>query len=272
MVLTFQKILAGCVAGQPEAWRAFLGETTPIAFELFGVYLPWSAEARRDFWREALRALSANSFERLRAFPHQAEREFLVELRAFLLERAQPLLGSEQNFLPGPAPTTQSLTRLLQGLPLLHQEIIFLKLAGYSDATLEDLLRVSPGVAQAGLERLRGEYGGALGRSEDRCPWPAAWLAVIGEARAARQQDCPPLRLMIRVLDGQTSWYEKDPVEQHRTGCLSCLEQWTSLLEVMGWMKRAKGWSDSQLNDVVSVIDLQKGNRQRVPLLKKVFG
>ncbi len=87
-LMTFHKILPGCEEGNPEAWRAFLSNYTPTALQLFGVYSSWAPEARWDCWRDALQALSANEGATLRGFSHQSEREFLVDLRAFLQDRA----------------------------------------------------------------------------------------------------------------------------------------------------------------------------------------
>ncbi len=270
-LLTFQKILPACEEEQAEAWRAFLSQYSPVAFELLDMYVPWTSAQRDAFWRDALLALSAEDYKRLRAFPHQAEREFLVELRAFLFERAQPLLDASKDSARVPGPTREKIAALLEGAPLLHQEIMFLKLAGYSDRTLEQLLRTSPSVGAAGLERLKAEYGAVLEGTEDRCPWPAAWLEMTRSAREARKPDCPVLRQMIRALDGQISWYEKDPLEQHRARCLSCLEHWTALLEVVGWAKRAHPWRDQQVNVFLSALPLNRAGKVKMPFLKRLF-
>lgn len=270
-ILTFQRILPACEEGREEGWRAYLSRYTPIVFELLGLYTPWTAERRSAFWRDALRELGAEDFKRLREFPHQAEREFLVDLRAFLLDRVLPALEATGDFTAAPSPTAERVAALLEGAPLLHQEIMFLKLAGYSDATIEQLLRALPRVGQAGLERLKPDYAVALAGEEDRCLWPAGWLALTAAARAARKQDCPPLRQLIRVLDGQITWYEKEPVEQHRAQCLSCLEHWTSLLEVVGWAKRARPLPAPQLDAFLAAIPLKDTGKRKKPFFKRLF-
>ncbi len=270
-LLTFQRILPACEEGRVEAWQAFLGQYSPVAFELLKVYAPWTSERRGAFWRDALLALSAEDYRRLRAFPHQAEREFLVEVRTFLFERAHPLLEVEKDSQGASAPTAEKIAALLEGAPLLHQEIMFLKLAGYSDRTLEQLLRISPTVGKAGLERLRAEYGAVLERTEDQCSWPAAWLGITRAAREARKPDCPALRQLIRVLDGQISWYEKEPIEQHRAHCLSCLEHWTALLEVVGWAKRAQPLRDPQVDALLSALPLNEAVKEKKPFFKRLF-
>ncbi len=241
-LLTFHKILPGCEEGNPEAWRAFLADYTPMALQFFGVYSPWAPDAQLDCWRDALRALSANGCATLKAFSHQSEREFLVGFRAFLQERAATRLDAAQDAADPPALTVETLGALLSGLPLVHREIAFLTLAGYTRATLEKILRLTPAVAGDGLTRLRASYARVLDRSEDRCLWPSAWISLCAAVRADEQKDCTPLRQLIRILDGQASWYDKTPAEEHRAKCLHCLELWTSLVEVVAWDRARQPW------------------------------
>jgi hypothetical protein len=234
-MIIFHNILPGCEEGNVDTWRAFLGNYTPGALQLFTVYSPWPPDVRLNYWREALGVLSGNDCAAIKGFSHQSEREFLVDLRAFLQDFALTKLDPSQDAASPVAPTTETLTALLSGLPLLHQEIAFLALAGYSQATIEKTLRTTPVVAQQGFERLRASYSAVLDRQDDHCLWPSAWLAICKSARAAAKEDCTPLRQLIRILDGQASWYDKSPVETHRVGCLHCLELWTSLVEVRAW-------------------------------------
>ncbi len=271
-LITFHKILAGCERGSREAWRDFLSDYTPIVHQLINVYLPLSQEARAEFWRGALRDLTSNNCEGLRAFEHQAEREFLFGLRAFLLERCSAKLDLSQDTTAAPRPTPETVTALLKGLPLIHQEILFLKMAGYSNASLENILRITPAVAQLGLERLRADYTAFLERAEDRCLWPAAWAEVTGSARAAKKEDCEPLRQFLRIQDGHISWYDKDPVEEHLSGCLHCLERWTALREVTHWRREAKPYPPAEVDGLLSGLPFQAERKPRKSFLQRMFG
>src|ERR1019366_9355710 len=141
-LMTLYKILPGCEEGNPEAWRAFLANYTPTALQFFAIYSPWEPDARLGAWREALGALSANECAALKGLSHQSEREFLVGLRTFLQDWIAPKLDPALDAANPPAPTLPTLGELLAGLPLLHQEISFLALAGYSQPTLEKILRI----------------------------------------------------------------------------------------------------------------------------------
>ena len=242
-----------------------------MALQFFGIYSPWAPDARLDGWRDALRALSTDQCAALRSFSHQSEREFLVELRAFVQNWIQPQVESSQDAVDPPAPTAQTLRALLTGLPLLHQEIAFLTMAGYSPKTLEEILRITPTVAGDGLGRLRSNYARMLERSEDRCLWPVAWLSICKEARADNKKDCAPLRLLIRILDGQATWYDKTPAEEHRTQCLHCLELWTSLLEVVAWNRTRQPWHEDQVENLM-VDTPAKPRKARNSFVSRLFG
>lgn len=270
-LLIFHNILPGCQEGDPEAWRAFLENYTPAALQAFSIYTPWSAEARCNGWREALGALSADGFAALKAFSHQSEREFLVGLRAFLQDWATAKLVPSQDAAHPAAPEVETIRTLLADLPLVHQEIAFLTLAGYSQPTIEAILRITPGVAKEGLGRLQTNYAEVLQRNEDRCLWPHAWIGICKTARAAGQNGCPSLRQLIRILDGQASWYDKTPAETHRAKCLHCLELWTALLEVVAWDRSRQPWTAEKIEPFLAVIPLAQRKRKR-SLFGRVLG
>src|SRR6185295_5907850 len=104
----------------------------------------------------------------------------------------------------------ESIGKLLDGLPLLHQEMLFLKLAGYTDPSIERMLRMAPRVAQAAFARLESDYAAALKNESDRCLWPRPWLAMLRAARPLKQESCPPLHQFLRSHDGQITWYDKE--------------------------------------------------------------
>jgi hypothetical protein len=270
-LMTFHRILPGCEDGDLDAWKAFLGSYTPTALKLFAVYTPWAPEEQWSYWRDALQALSASRSSVLRSFSHHSEREFLVELRAFLLDQVESRLGPSHDSADPPAPSMESLGVLLDGLPVIHQEVIFLTLAGYSLYTIEIMLRITPSVAQEGLERLRDAYASTLERHEDRCLWPVAWIGISKVARVAETTDCTPLRQLIRILDGQASWYDKAPAEVHRARCRHCLEGWTALLEVVAWDRARPALPAEKLEPLLAVIPV-KQEKRKTSFLYRMIG
>lgn len=111
----FHRIRNQCEQGSREAWQAFLSYYTPVVFKLLEIYWPSGPERHKELWQEVLRAIGANSFERLRALSRQAELEFLVDLRAFVFERAAAQPGARSESGEAAGPTREAVHALLEG-------------------------------------------------------------------------------------------------------------------------------------------------------------
>src|SRR2546428_1256285 len=175
-LFTFHKIVAGCEEGSREAWEAFLADYTPIVFQLSDVYFGFSPQKQNDFWRDALVQLSTSNFETLKRFEHQAEREFLTDLRDFLLEQGAEKLDPALDSTETPRPTPEAVLGLLKGLPLLDRKSCSLNCAGTRTQRLKKFSSLLPRWRRSGwggFEReicrsLPGAVEGAAGPP----PWP----------------------------------------------------------------------------------------------------
>lgn len=268
-MLTFHKIIAGCEAGEPDAWRAFLQDYTPIVSEWARVYLPGlpSDDVR---WKDTLAAITASSFTALHELDHQSEREFLVGLRVFYLGRSASALEPAADAQGSPA--AGALAEMLKGVPLVHQEVLFLKLAGYSNATLEKMFRLTPSVAKSSLSRLEAKWPAALNNPSGHGLYPAAWLKLLREVWEAETSACPPLRLFVRIQDGQVGWGEKDPAETHVAACLHCLDRWTALREITYWRREAKPAPADRVEALLAGLPVHESDKKTKPLVKRLFG
>jgi hypothetical protein len=278
----FHKVREQCEQADADAWHAFLTMYGPLALHLLAMYAP-DPPAAGGAWKETLRKLAENNFERFRGTARQTEREFLADVRALLLDTLSPgdasggVNGGDATNAAGPEgalsakPNPENLAKLLEGLPLLHQEMIFFKLAGYGDASIEKMLRVAPRVAEKSFERLSPDFAAAAKIEKDRCLWPVEWLGVLRQARGAKKENCSELHQILRIHDGQVSWYEKEPVEKHASGCLYCLERWTGLHELGYWRKAAPAVSPDQVDEWLGVLGL-RAPRAKKSFLQRVFG
>lgn len=277
VLYTFHKVRERCEQPNAEAWRAFLNFYSPLGLHLLGIYAPDPAEARR-VWEKTLRALAENNFERFRGASRQTEREFLADVRALLLDTVTgEAPGGTADAAEAVAPETagerlldpEKLGKLLEGLPLLHQEMLFFRLGGYTDATIEEMLRFAPGVAEKAFARLGPDLSAAQNLEKDRCLWPADWLDILRHARGGKKENCPQLHQFLRVQDGQVSWYDKEPVEKHVSGCLYCLERWTALREVGHWRRAAPAVPPEQIEEFLRVLPV--GPEPKKSLLRRIF-
>jgi len=282
VLYTFHKVREQCEQANADAWRAFLSMYSPLAAHLLAMYAP-DPSAVQSVWRKTLQRLAENNFERFRGTARQTEREFLADVRALLLETlsqpvaptsasdAAPARATEPDGANNAKLTPESLARLLEGLPLLHQEMVFFKLAGYSENSIEKMLRVATRVAEKSFERLSPDHAAAAKIEKDRCPWPTEWLGILQQARAAKKENCAELHQILRIHDGQVSWYDKEPVEKHASGCLYCLERWTALREVGYWRKAAPAVTAAQIEEGLRALGLG-APKGRKSFLQRMFG
>lgn len=267
---TFHTIIAGCEEGEPAAWLGFLSDYSPAMVQLARIYLG-SREEAPALWRAVAVALCAEDFKRLRTFEHQSEREFLAGLRSFLFEQGLSKIEAAPQPIDIPQPTAELVARLVKDLPLLHQEILFFKLAGYSDRTLEQILRITPSVAVKSLDRLQEGLRVLLAKDSDRCLCPAAWLKLQRDLQAAKTEACPGLRRFIRIQDGQVGWAEKEPPERHLASCLHCLGAWTSLREIKYWRSAAPPLPPAEVDQLLSALPIRQESKKAKSFFKGMF-
>ena len=264
-LLTFYTIISGCERGERQAWQAFLENYTPVARRLLHLFTS-SDDRETELWRRALARLSAEQFRQLRTLEHRSEREFLFDLRWVLLEEARLEPGEDDPDSAPPPSTLESLSALVAGHPLVHQEAILLKLAGYSNSTLERLLLIRPSVSERALEPLRANYSQLLARKDDRCAWPATWIQLVYAARAAKTEACPGVRQFIRIQEGELGWYEKEPAEKHLIECRHCLADWTALRETKFWRVEAPAAPAEEIDALFSFLPVSRQDRRRKSL------
>jgi hypothetical protein len=252
---------------------AFITAYTPVIFRILDIYTPaWGPERRGQIWQDCLRALGAGNFQRLRTFDQQSEREFMVGLRTFVLETGWRQVDGATDCSQAPEPTPGTVKGLMKGLPLLHQLVLLLKLAGYSDGTLQRILRVSPAVAKSGLERLEENYALVLKREQDASLFPVAWMNLLRHAWQGKTDACPSLRRFVRILDGQTDWNVKESAEKHVEECLHCLEAWTALREIIHWQREVTPLPAEKVGPFLSALPTRSGVERRKTLLGRLFG
>ena len=236
-IRNFHRIMAGCREGDFSAWEGLVAAYTPLAGRIIRHYLTPDREAAEAFWSQVLQALAAEKAADLERLASQSEREFWVDLREYIFRKGKEILPAA-----GPEAGDSSLTadlvrEVLQELPLLQRELVFLRLAGYSDRTLERLLRINPAVASGGMEKLARRIPGVLAPEGDQMSRPAAWNQLWVEIQGMRRENCLPVRTFARCFDGQISWSDKESMERHLAECLYCFERYLAMKEIMYYLR-----------------------------------
>ena len=272
---TFHRLRQECEQGAPAAWKAFLEFYSPLFLHLLSLYVPDDTKAA-SIWSDSLAALSLNNFESFRATARQSEREFLVDIRAVVINAAREQRAKETSETQAVPLNVERVTKILEGLPLAHQEILWFKLAGYADANIERMMRTTPQIASGALGRLEPEFTAAVAPASEGCRWPREWLALLTEAQKAKKEDCPPLHQLLRIQDGQVSWYDKEPMEKRVASCLHCLETWTALREVGYWRRAAPAPPAERLEEWLRALpvdaDAVASTPKKKSFLRRVLG
>lgn len=269
VLFTFHKIREQGEQRSADAWRAFLDFYSPAFLRLLEINAALPPQDASAAFKRMLVELTADGLARFRATSRESEREFLGDIRALLLDVALASTAPGDGQAAGGF-EAEKISQLLADLPLLHKEMLFFKLAGYTDATIERLLRISPRVAEKAFQRLAAEYGVALRAERDVCPWAGQWLGFLKKARALKTDSCVPAHQCVRIHDGQVSWYDKEPVEKHVSGCLRCLEAWTGLREVGYWRRAAEQLPGSQIDQYLETIPIERPSAKRKSLFARL--
>ena len=270
-MLTFHKMIRGCREGDAEAWGSLVAYTTPVLTRIAKAYTSDSGRVAVS-WQGVLHGLAGHDFTALKEVEAQSDREFFSFLRASILE--QLAAGAKGFSFPDgldPAAALEDLSGLMREFPLVHQNMVFLHLTGYSDPDIELILRISPAVAQKSVERLNTTFLPDLRHSMETTHWQAVWLRMNRLMRANKTSDCVPIRQLIRILDGQFGWYEKEPIEGHLGGCMHCLEAYVGLHEINHWMQKGTPLTVGQVEALLRGLPVRAKSQGRFSFLKRAF-
>src|SRR5258707_15636695 len=71
-------------------------------------------------------------------------------------------------------------------------------------------------------------------------------LALGHEAAPAGGKDCLPVKAFLDILDGRTTWRNRELMEQHVTGCWYCVDHYSRMVEVVDLGRACKPLSDAE--------------------------
>ena len=289
---TFHRVREQCEQANADAWRAFLSLYSPLGLHLLGMYAPDRAAAARfgrKVWEETLRRLAENNFERFRGTARQSEREFLARRASAAARdargsgrggrrkrrhcghaRRRRCAGRVGRAQPGSI--RKGSRRFSKGCRCCIRRCFSSSWPVTATAPSRRCCAWRRAWPKNRSQRLSPDFAAALSAQKDRCLWPSEWLAILRQARAAKKETCPELHQILRVHDGQVSWYDKEPVEKHVSGCLYCLERWTALREVGYWRRMAPAVSPEQIEEWLRVLPVRAEEKKKKSLLRRVLG
>jgi hypothetical protein len=115
----------------------------------------------------------------------------------------------------------------------------------YSPAQAGPMLRVSPET----VEKVRDRAAELIRGKVDS--WRRTLLAENGpalgrEAAAGAGEDCLPTKAFLDVVDGRTTWRDRETMERHLGACWHCVDHFCRMLEVVHLLRGSQPLSAAE--------------------------
>ena len=233
MIYTSYEMVRDCRADKPEGWSYFISNYVPVIRKLLAHYA--KPDRRLEHVLAALRKPDSSLFESLEPVP---ERWFVAELRQKVLEETAP-----------PAPEVpidlETVASALEPLTLVEKQVTWLETMRYSHAATGTMMRM----AQPTVEKIRARAAELIRGKSDA--WRSTLLVDNGvalgrEAAAAAGKECLPARAFLDVLDGRTTWPEREQMERHVNQCWHCIDHFCRMVEVVDLLRGLQPLTDEE--------------------------
>src|SRR5579872_3772060 len=222
MVYTCYEMIQDCRADRPEGWRYLVSNYVPVIRKLLAHYEPAGAPAVLEKVLCALRNPESSLFQSLQPAP---ERWFIAEVR-------QKVLAELPDRRPDIEIGLDTVSEAFEPLTLLEKQVAWIETMGYDDSATGAMLRMSPQtvgkIRDRAAEMLRGKV------DSWRRTLPAENGRILGRAAAAATtKDCLPVKEFLDVLDGRSTWRDRESLEQHVRSCWHCIDHFARMAEVI---------------------------------------
>jgi hypothetical protein len=215
----------------------FIVHYVPPVRQALAHYAPRRAQDAALLNQILLRIRQPESFLFQSAEPPE-ERWFVAQLRQLMVaELAAAPAGISLDL--------ETLTAALGPLTMTEKQAAWFETMGYSPAQTGPMLRVSPEtvekVRQRAAELIRGQVDS----------WRRTLLAENGpalgrEAATATGKDCLPTKAFLDVVDGRTTWRNRETMDRHLLGCWHCVDHFCRMLEVVHLLRGSQPLSESE--------------------------
>jgi len=257
MVYTCFEMVRDCRADLPQGWRYFASNYVPPIQKILSQY-PNGSKIAIDQVLLSLRRPDSKLFQSIDPSP---ERWFLAQLR-------QAVLG-QLNVSPPEIPLDlETVSEALAPLTLVEKQAAWFETMGYDAATTGEMMRISPQT----VEKVRARASELIRGKVDA--WRRTLLAENGialgrEAAAAGANDCLPLKVFLDILDGRTTWRNREVTEEQANRCWHCLDHFARTIEVIWLTRSCRPLSDSEAAPYWKILGVESEKR---PVWKRVFG
>ncbi len=253
-VYTCYEMIDDCRRGRPPGWTHLVTNFVPAFARLLEHYRPGATG--NDFWARFLAALRDDPNSPLASVQAVSEREFVFEMRDFLLAFAgvEPA-GGEVDW-----PAFQE---ALAPLTAVEKQVVWLETMDYDTAAAAALVRVSE---ETGAQTRRR----AAGLLHEHLPgFSIADHAPALRHMASTAEDKPiAVRQLLRALDGQMKWSERQDLDAHLAGSWHDIDRFCRVREADAAVRDTNPLSPEQAAPILASMGVKPAAK---PLWKRVF-
>ncbi len=239
-----------CARGERLGWEEFVRDYSPIARALLAQYFPTLAPELDAHTTAVFQRARQDENAWFRGLSFTNEREFLMAFRDLAFAYARGV-----GRLPAPELSLAQVQAIMQNLPVVEREILWLFIKGYDAARIASMMMnaesTAAAVTQVAGTRLREILPAA---SEDAFVISARVL--IEAAEKTRGNECLPLRTFNNLVNGQITWREREVAEQHIAACMYCLDRFTSFQEMIRIRKDAQPATAAEREAILANLNL----------------
>jgi hypothetical protein len=260
MVYTCFEMVRDCRADSPEGWRYFASVYVPMIRGILARYASGAGDEAERVERVllTLRHPGCVLFQTGEASP---ERWLVGELRQMIMAE-----------LPTPQPEIpldlETVAEALASLTATEKQAAWFETMHYDSTSAGALMRVAP----ATVDKIRARASELIRGKVDH--WNRSMLADNGlalgrEAAAAPGKDCLPIKAFLDILDGRTTWREKEALERHVNTCWHCVDHYARMQEVMGLLRSCQPYNDQEAAPYRKILGVAD---ERRPVWKRLLG
>jgi hypothetical protein len=236
MIYTCYEMVRDCRGRRSEGWTHLVSHYVPVIRKVLAHYAPERAGDAALLDHILMTVSKPESFLYQSTAPPE-ERWFVAQLRQLIVaELAAPVAEIPIDL--------ETLTAALESLTMTEKQAAWFETMGYSPAQAGPMLRVSAETVEKVRDRAAELIRGKVGS------WRRGVLAengpALGREAAAVAQDCLPTKAFLDVVDGRTTWRDRETMDRHLRTCWHCVDHFCRMLEVVHLLRGSQPLSDAE--------------------------
>ena len=234
MVYTCFEMVRDCRADLPQGWRYFAANYVPVIRQILIHY----AGAPDPILERALLSMKQPGSSLFQTLDPAPERWMIGELR-------QVVLAAVSAPEPAIALDLATVADALSPLTMVEKQAAWFETMRYDAAATRAMMRIGPET----VEKVRARAAELIRGKVDA--WRRTLLAENGlalgreVAAAGAGKDCLPVKAFLDILDGRTTWRNRELMEQHVNTCWYCVDHYSRMVEVIGLGRACKPLTDA---------------------------